>query len=57
MFIQRQPFFMVVEASNLPHPDKAATGGEDSFFISPDMYSFGVFDGVGGWNDRVCLFF
>ena len=34
----------------LPHPDKAATGGEDAAFCGDSV--FGVFDGVGGWAKR-----
>jgi len=33
----------------IPHDDKKDKGGEDTYFISKDGYSFGVFDGVGGW--------
>lgn len=32
-----------------PHPQKAAKGGEDAYFISANANAFGVFDGVGGW--------
>jgi serine/threonine protein phosphatase PrpC len=33
----------------IPHPAKAARGGEDSFFSHP--FAIGVSDGVGGWNE------
>lgn len=33
----------------LPHPDKMARGGEDAYFASPALQTFGVADGVGGW--------
>ena len=36
----------------IPHPEKAAKGGEDAFFASKDKKVFGVFDGVGGWADH-----
>lgn len=32
----------------IPHPQKAARGGEDAFFSHP--FAIGVADGVGGWN-------
>eukprot|EP01125_Pyxidicula_operculata_P017389 TRINITY_DN6086_c0_g1_i2.p1 TRINITY_DN6086_c0_g1~~TRINITY_DN6086_c0_g1_i2.p1 ORF type:complete len:251 (-),score=45.42 TRINITY_DN6086_c0_g1_i2:19-771(-) len=31
---------------------KKYKGGEDTYFVSKDGSSFGVFDGVGGWADR-----
>ena len=34
----------------LPHPEKAATGGEDACFCGDSVY--GVFDGVGGWASK-----
>ena len=35
---------------NIPHPAKAATGGEDSFFVSTHgLGALAVADGVGGW--------
>jgi len=34
----------------LPHPAKAATGGEDASFSRDGCY--GVFDGVGGWASK-----
>lgn len=36
-------------AAILPHPSKAATGGEDAYFIACDGW-FGVADGVGQWS-------
>jgi protein phosphatase PTC7 len=33
----------------IPHPDKAAKGGEDYYFIADDGRTVGVADGVGGW--------
>lgn len=33
----------------IPHPQKVAKGGEDSFYIAASGRSFGVADGVGGW--------
>lgn len=38
-------------ASCIPHPEKAAKGGEDAFFISESSGFFGVADGVGGWAE------
>ena len=35
----------------LPHPQKAAKGGEDAFMISPCKRVIGVADGVGGWAE------
>eukprot|EP00890_Picochlorum_soloecismus_P004136 jgi/Picsp_1/4723/NSC_02092-R1_protein len=32
-----------------PHKDKAASGGEDAFFVSNESKAFGIADGVGGW--------
>lgn len=34
----------------IPHPEKAESGGEDSFFVSKDFTSVGVADGVGEWR-------
>jgi protein phosphatase PTC7 len=34
----------------LPHPDKAARGGEDAILLAGRI--FGVFDGVGGWAEQ-----
>jgi len=36
-------------AACLPHPDKAARGGEDGYFACPERRAFGIADGVGGW--------
>lgn len=36
--------------ASIPHPAKAATGGEDAFFVSTrGRGAVGVADGVGGW--------
>jgi len=35
----------------VPHPAKRAKGGEDAYFISDDMKTIGIADGVGGWGD------
>ena len=35
-------------ASSIPHPVKAASGGEDAFFADDATGAFGVADGVGG---------
>jgi protein phosphatase PTC7 len=37
---------MAFATHNIPHPSKAASGGEDAFFASPATNSFGVADGV-----------
>ena len=34
-------------ATMIPHPEKAARGGEDAYFAQP--FAIGVADGVGGW--------
>lgn len=40
-------------AANIPHPDKAYRGGEDSFFLTtPSISAVGVADGVGGWANQ-----
>lgn len=36
----------------LPHPAKAAKGGEDALFINDELNALGVADGVGGWTLR-----
>jgi len=38
----------------VPHPLKAAKGGEDAYFVSetPSGLAFGVADGVGGWSSQ-----
>merc|ERR1719192_2535216 len=33
----------------IPHPEKEATGGEDSFFVDFNNRLFGIADGVGGY--------
>lgn len=38
-------------AACLPHPAKAESGGEDSYFACDSSRSFGVADGVGGWAE------
>jgi protein phosphatase PTC7 len=42
-------------AFQIPHPSKAETGGEDSFFVSSDGFAAGVADGVGEWEWRFKL--
>lgn len=37
--------------SMTPHPDKVATGGADSFYISSDFKCLALADGVGEWDD------
>lgn len=39
---------MVFGASFIPHPEKAAKGGEDAYFFNDALGIFGVSDGVGG---------
>jgi protein phosphatase PTC7 len=39
---------LVFGACGIPHPEKAAKGGEDAFFYDDRSGSFGVADGVGG---------
>uniref|UniRef100_N1R3Y6 Protein phosphatase n=1 Tax=Aegilops tauschii TaxID=37682 RepID=N1R3Y6_AEGTA len=41
-------------AAILPHPSKAATGGEDAYFIEHNGW-FGVADGVGQWSFEDCF--
>lgn len=41
---------LVSGACQIPHPNKLASGGEDSFFISPNGCALGVADGVGEWD-------
>jgi len=41
---------LVAGACQIPHPNKADTGGEDSYFISEDGSAVGVADGVGEWE-------
>lgn len=41
---------LAAAGASIPHPAKAATGGEDAFFVSTTgRGAFGVADGVGGW--------
>lgn len=42
---------MTIGVSIVPHPAKVNKGGEDAYFISDDMKTIGVADGVGGWGD------
>ena len=39
---------IVFGSHNIPHPAKAATGGEDGFFFDDAIGTFGIADGVGG---------
>jgi len=41
---------LVSGACQIPHPNKADFGGEDSYFISSDGSAVGVADGVGEWE-------
>jgi protein phosphatase PTC7 len=43
------PCVLLAAAFMIPHPDKAHSGGEDSYFISKQHSVIGVADGVGGW--------
>jgi len=46
---------VVAAAACIPDPEKAKLPGgcgEDSFFISKDVNTLGVADGVGGWRDK-----
>ncbi|CAE8727641.1 unnamed protein product, partial [Polarella glacialis] len=42
-------------SSQIPHPKKAETGGEDSLFVCPHGSAAGVSDGVGEWEWRFGL--
>jgi len=42
---------LCIGVSIIPHPAKRAKGGEDAYFISDDMKTIGIADGVGGWGD------
>ena len=46
--VASRPLHMVFGAANIPHPEKAAKGGEDAFFANDERGTFGVADGVGG---------
>ncbi len=35
----------------IPHPEKAAKGGEDACFIADNKCVLGIADGVGGWAE------
>ena len=39
---------VVFGAASVPHPEKAAKGGEDAFLYDDERSMFGVADGVGG---------
>jgi len=41
---------LVAGACQIPHPNKAEFGGEDSYFICSDGTALGVADGVGEWE-------
>lgn len=41
---------LVSGACQIPHPDKADIGGDDSYFICPTGSGIGVADGVGEWE-------
>jgi len=43
-----------VQVEIIPHPLKAAKGGEDAYFVSDisTALAFGVADGVGGWSNQ-----
>lgn len=41
---------LVAGACQIPHPNKADFGGEDSYFIAADGSAMGVADGVGEWE-------
>ena len=43
------PLTLDVAGYSIPHPRKADTGGEDAFFASKQLRTFGIADGVGGW--------
>lgn len=46
-----KPLVLLSGAFDLPHPEKAYKGGEDSYFIADSLVSVGVADGVGGWAE------
>jgi len=48
-------FRLLCGSSQMPHPQKAHTGGEDSLFICPNGSAAGVADGVGEWQWRFGL--
>jgi len=43
---------LVAGACSIPHPEKASSGGADSYFIAPSGAGVGVADGVGEWEWR-----
>ncbi|CAJ1436850.1 unnamed protein product [Effrenium voratum] len=48
-------FRLLCGAFQMPHPQKASTGGEDSLFVCPNGSAAGVADGVGEWQWRFGL--
>lgn len=42
------PNKFIFSVKNFPRPDKERTGGEDAFFVDPNLLV--VADGVGGWD-------
>mmetsp|Transcript_4369 Transcript_4369/g.10120 ORF Transcript_4369/g.10120 Transcript_4369/m.10120 type:complete len:493 (+) Transcript_4369:98-1576(+) len=48
-------FRLLCGSHQLPHPQKASTGGEDSFFLCANGSAAGVADGVGEWQWRFGL--
>ena len=52
--VEREARVETIDASAIlvPHPDKSDTGGEDSCFVLKRSNAFGVFDGVGGWQEE-----
>eukprot|EP00437_Effrenium_voratum_P069409 CAMPEP_0181508664 /NCGR_PEP_ID=MMETSP1110-20121109/59885_1 /TAXON_ID=174948 /ORGANISM="Symbiodinium sp., Strain CCMP421" /LENGTH=482 /DNA_ID=CAMNT_0023638077 /DNA_START=18 /DNA_END=1463 /DNA_ORIENTATION=- len=48
-------FRLMCGSFQMPHPQKASTGGEDSLFVCPNGSAAGVADGVGEWQWRFGL--
>jgi len=46
LFGQHRCLHLAFATHHIPHPSKAASGGEDAYFASPSTNSFGVADGV-----------
>lgn len=44
------PLQLAFATACLPHPKKAHRGGEDSYYACHTSRSFGIADGVGGWE-------
>jgi protein phosphatase PTC7 len=42
------PLHLVFGSCGIPHPEKAAKGGEDAYFADDELGLFGCADGVGG---------